>query len=322
MNTSYGRGASTAEPLISSSVNGGSHSFSVDASAIGNGEAAECLVALIRKLGFGCTRFDRFWRSFADESPDLRKTCLPEGVLVLGDLAILARRYARISVHRWVASVREARPYFIGLIRTRMDRQYINVAESLFRACDMRATICRAPETDFPECLLKASSALDPDSLVDVRYSPRTRELWVEFSDGLFGSVILSRLGLPKDVRGLMLQTATVGDNGAAVEILEKNGGLFRISASSIRDALPGARRPAAPYASVGDRVRTARERAGMSQSMLAAKTGIHQTRISRLEHGCHCPRLDTLERVATVLGCSVTELLSERYMARAERAL
>lgn len=309
-----------AEPLVSSPVDGKSTSFSVDASAIGDCQAAECLLALIRKLGFGCTRFDRFWRSFADESPDFREGCSPEGVLVLGDLAILARRYARISIHRWVASVRETRPYFIGLIRTKMDRQYINVAEDLFRACDMRATICRTPETDFPECLIKAASALDPDSLVDVRYSPRTRELWVEFSDGVFGSVILSRLGLHKGARGLMLQTATVGDNGAAVEVLRRDGGLFRIDASAVRDALPGACRPVAPHASVGvphvpvgDRVRSARERAGVSQSVLAMKTGIHQTRISRLEHGRHCPRLDTLERVATVLGCSVTELLSER---------
>lgn len=298
----------TMAELETSPLAGGTvHSFSVDASAVGNHEASECLLALIRRQGFGCTRLDRFWRSLVDAS-----ITPPEGLLVLGDLSAVAKRSMGVNPHRFAAAVRKTRPYFIVLVRTRTDRHYISAVDELLRVSAMRATICCTPETDFLTCLLKAASALEPDSLIDLRCSPVTRELWIEFGDGLFGSISLARVMPEEEIEDLVLHTATVGDNGNTVEISKKNGDLFRIDASSLRETLSGARRPLAPHTRVGNCVRSARIRAGVSQSMLAEKTGMHQTRISRLEHGQHCPRLDTLERVATVLGCSVAELLSE----------
>ncbi|MGD0232829.1 MAG: helix-turn-helix transcriptional regulator [Syntrophorhabdales bacterium] len=282
--------------------------FSVDVSAVRGREVQECLLALIRKLGYRCTSYDHFWGVFAKQPGKL-----PEGVLVLGDLSTIARRYAQFRPHhRWIASVRERRPYFIGLIRTRLDGFYIHVTNDLLRNSDMRATVCRHLDTDFPACLLKAASALKPDSLIDVRYSPLTHQLWVQFSDGLFGSVPWGHLGLQDEVRNLMLQTATLDDAGATVEIVRRGGDLFSICARSIRDALWASCQPGVSQAGVGDRVRSARGRAGISQSELAIKTGIHQTNISRLERGHHCPRFYTLERVAAALGCALTELLSE----------
>jgi transcriptional regulator with XRE-family HTH domain len=62
----------------------------------------------------------------------------------------------------------------------------------------------------------------------------------------------------------------------------------------------------------VGDRVRSARSRAGISQSELAIETGIQQAQVSRLERGHHSPRLYTLKRVAAALGCTPSELLSD----------
>jgi DNA-binding XRE family transcriptional regulator len=284
------------------------HSFTVDVSDVGDRGVSESLLALIRKHGFGCTRLDRFWHSFSNLAGKPA-----QGVLVLGDLGALARHYSLVGPHRWVAAVREARPFFIGLVRTRMDRRYVGITEELLRASDMRATICVTPETDFEDCLQKAASALEPDFLLDVRYSPLTRELWVHFGDGLFGSVTLYRLGLHEQMEDLVLQTVTVVDNGAAVEMLRKSGDPFRVDASFLRGALSGSRRcQPALHVRAGDRVRSARIRAGVSQTTLAARTGIHQTRISRIEHGVHRPRLDTLERMARVLGCSVIELLSE----------
>jgi DNA-binding XRE family transcriptional regulator len=206
--------------------------------------------------------------------------------------------------------VREKRPYFIGLIRTRLDERCMNVTDDLVRNSDMRATICPNLDADFPNCLLKATSALEPDSLMDVRYSPPTHQLWVQFGDGFFGFVLWSELGLQNEVRHLVLQTATLGDNGATVEIARRNGDFLRIHAASIRDALSAGRRPGVSQEAVGDRIRSARTRAGISQIELSNKTGIHQSRISRLERGCHCPRIDTLERVASVLGCRLTELM------------
>lgn len=292
---------------IEDHVDGEAGTFSVDVSAVSGRETQECLLALIQKLGYRCTSFDRFWSSFVNQPGRL-----PEGLLVLGDLSTIARRYAQFRPHNWIASVRETRPYFVGLIRTRLDEHYINVTDDLVRNSDMRATVCRNLDTDFSNCLLKAASALEPHSLTDVRYSPPTQQLWVQFSDGFFGFLPWSQLCLQNEVRNLVLQTATPGDNGTTVEIVRHDGDLFRIDASSIRDALSADCRTKMSQTVVGERVRSARSRAGISQSELAEKTGIHQSRISRLERGRHCPRLDTIERVAAVLGCTLTELLSE----------
>lgn len=277
--------------------------LSVDSSAVGDSIARERLFALIREAGYPCRIFESFWDSFTEGSGGL-----PEGALVLSDLSIIVRFYRRFRPHEWIASVREKRPYFVGLIRTKMDESCIGVTDDLVRNSDMRLSFCHDLEKDFSECLIKAASALEPHSIVDVRYSSLTRQLWVQFSDGLFGLVLWGQLGLQNEVRSLLLQTATVGNNGAAVEILKENGDLFSIDARSLRDVLAASCPPGVFSAGVGGRVRSARIKAGISQSELATKTGIHQTRISRLERGRHHPRPYTLERVAAALGYSMAE--------------
>ena len=88
------------------------------------------------------------------------------------------------------------------------------------------------------DALLRAASALEPHSLIDVRYSSLTTQLWVQFSDGLFGLVLWGELGLQDQVRSLMLQTATLGNNGTTVEILRDGGDVFSIDARSLRRVL------------------------------------------------------------------------------------
>ncbi len=275
----------------------------VDVSAVGERCAREHLLTLIRGAGHPCRSFGSFWGSFASRSDEL-----PEGVLVLGDLGTIVRRYTQSRPHEWIASVREKRPYFVGLVRTKTDERSISATDDLARSSDMRLSLCRDLERDFRECLLKAASALEPHSLIDVRYSPLTRQLWVQFSDGLFGLVLWGALGLQNEVHNLMLQTATVGSNGAAVEILTHHGDLFSVGARSLRNVLTAFCPPGVHRTGVGGRVWSARVRAGMSQTELAERTGIHQTRISRLERGCHHPRPHTLERVAAALGYAMTE--------------
>lgn len=55
--------------------------------------------------------------------------------------------------------------------------------------------------------------------------------------------------------------------------------------------------------AEVGDRIRTAREAAGLSQRELAARMGTSQAAIARLEAGGVGATLTTLHRVAVALG-------------------
>ena len=61
----------------------------------------------------------------------------------------------------------------------------------------------------------------------------------------------------------------------------------------------------------VGRRVRRIRKMKGMSLRRLAAEAGMAVANASNLETGKHEPRLETLDRVAAVLGVTVAELVA-----------
>lgn len=63
----------------------------------------------------------------------------------------------------------------------------------------------------------------------------------------------------------------------------------------------------AALAAEVGERVREAREAAGLSQRQLARRMGTSQAAVDRLEAGGVGATLTTLQRVATALGLQVS---------------
>ncbi len=60
----------------------------------------------------------------------------------------------------------------------------------------------------------------------------------------------------------------------------------------------------------VAARIVRLRDQRGMSQEVLAAKAKINRVTLARLELGQHQPKLDTLERIARVLGVSLVSLL------------
>ncbi|HTK76175.1 MAG TPA: helix-turn-helix transcriptional regulator [Gemmataceae bacterium] len=62
-----------------------------------------------------------------------------------------------------------------------------------------------------------------------------------------------------------------------------------------------------------GTRLRSLRERAGMSQSELARKVGTDQGHISRWERNLAVPDTATVQRLAAALGVSAVELLIGR---------
>ena len=59
-----------------------------------------------------------------------------------------------------------------------------------------------------------------------------------------------------------------------------------------------------------GANLKRARRRAGLSQEELALLTELHRTQISNLETGKRAPRLDTLVKLTSALGCSADELI------------
>ncbi len=59
-------------------------------------------------------------------------------------------------------------------------------------------------------------------------------------------------------------------------------------------------------------RIRELREQAQLTQQELANKTLISQSYLAQLEAGVKIPNLDTVKRIADVLGVTVDELIVE----------
>jgi transcriptional regulator with XRE-family HTH domain len=68
----------------------------------------------------------------------------------------------------------------------------------------------------------------------------------------------------------------------------------------------------AAVCAAFGRRVRTLREKRGLSQEGLGRLTGLHRTSVGKAESGENDPRLTTIRRFARGLGVSPGELIEE----------
>lgn len=293
-----------------------SREIPLDVSGLARSALRESVRTSVRNLGYSVAEAD-FWGG-AFSGP--RRPGPRRGTLVVGDLSRIARQYTAHSSQEWTAVVRGSHPYFVALMRTRRDERWAWLLDDLLRHSDLRMRVCRAGASsgEIQCCVAEAVSALEPDSLLDVRVPPARDRLRVEYADGLAGEVEWDRLGLDEGRRAhLILESATVGSRGKTVELLTREGGLFEIDAAAIRTVLePGfaaaieesARRS---DASVGERVRTARRAAGLTQAALGQRIGVDQAVISRLERGRHRPRFDTLSRVAEGLGLGVGELLA-----------
>ncbi len=59
----------------------------------------------------------------------------------------------------------------------------------------------------------------------------------------------------------------------------------------------------------LGNRIRTLRNRAGVTQARLAERIDISHEFMSRLERGLKAPSLDTAERISVALGVAMPEL-------------
>lgn len=60
-----------------------------------------------------------------------------------------------------------------------------------------------------------------------------------------------------------------------------------------------------------GELIRMAREKAGLTQTQLAAAIGSQPARMSMLEHGREEPTLPKLRKIAEVCNCSVKDLVA-----------
>lgn len=286
----------------------------VDTSEVGGAALRKRILASVRDSGYQ-VKPHSFWPAF--RSAEAAR--LPQGMLVVCDLAKIASAFRQSDVHRWVSAVRRARPVFLALVRTQRDERHAALIDDLVRHSDSRFWACRATpgKAGFERCLCAALDARDPGSLVDVRYLSMQDQLRVEFGDGLSGLLRWQQLGIADLVQTLSPESATIGAGGQSVELLTKDDALFEIDAASIRAVLDAQfartlrHQAAESDASVGARLRGQRDSAGLTQIELSERTGIDQAVISRLERGKHRPRLDTLQKIAAALGISVAELLA-----------
>jgi transcriptional regulator with XRE-family HTH domain len=60
----------------------------------------------------------------------------------------------------------------------------------------------------------------------------------------------------------------------------------------------------------LGERIKSARKKAGLSQKDLANRMGVTQSNISQYENGYKSPGYETLERFASAIGCGISDLL------------
>ena len=62
----------------------------------------------------------------------------------------------------------------------------------------------------------------------------------------------------------------------------------------------------------IGEKLRKARFKAGLTQAELAEKAGTTQTTVARIERDAVQPEVTTVRRLAAALGVSIADLLEE----------
>ncbi len=72
------------------------------------------------------------------------------------------------------------------------------------------------------------------------------------------------------------------------------------------------------PELNVGQRIRSLRERQGLSLRALAERCGLSTTAISQIERGDNSPTVSSLHVLATALGVSITDLFQDERRASA----
>jgi len=274
-----------------------------------------------------------------------------EPILLLADLTVLDEALAAPAHGPWAAAFRGRPTWTVAFLRTPEDRARAHRTESIFRLLDGRLTLLPDPESKgsgdpgrLPRWLQTIVGLLEAQALLEVRPLPPSApgseatalpRLLLRFGDDWTVTVPAARLlpalgslGASATEHGgrphLLWEAAQPGPGGRTLEVPSRDGPERDLSldGATLRKALgssagsggldttesvpdPGA----AP--STGTRIRAARTAQGISQMDLAQRSGFHQAVISNLERDVHDPRLDTLRRVATGMGLSLTELLN-----------
>lgn len=255
---------------------------------------------------------------------------LPDRLLILADLSNMARTVRKLTelsqLAGATAAVRLARPFLVVLLRNDKDISHMGMIQAIEDLFDERLKICSLveagrrsvdPAEKLEECLKRVAIDLDPLAILKVSYSQTNRSLWIQFGDGLSGSLDWSALQLESRRPALRPESATIDRaDPFSIAVLEEKGKLFEIDSGVLRGLLDkeyGKRLQESvtrEAARVGERLKSRRLERKLTQQELARLIGMDQALISKLERGVHSPRVDTLAKYAEGLGMSIPDVL------------
>lgn len=124
------------------------------------------------------------------------------------------------------------------------------------------------------------------------------------FEDGEGCSI--PRRDLPND-DGTSITAIQIYDHRGAVSIAQSSGQIYDLPWDSIKHYGRGGRRKAV---SVGARLKKLRAERGFKQEAFSRAAGISRMQLNRLESDISSPNLETLVKLARVLGISPKELV------------
>jgi DNA-binding XRE family transcriptional regulator len=288
----------------------------VDISGLGDRGVREAIRRRLAASTPAPRPFDRFWDCLARR----RFAAIPRSLLVIADVARVARAFSGAGDEAWRECFGRCHPLLAAVVRGRADERQAGMVDAIARASGARLWVYPlrgARPHDVARLVDEMLGRLDPDVVIDVRWVEPERNIWIEFSDGLRRTIAWRALALDAVDPPLRPATVRVGRaDPESVEFLDARGGVFDIDAASLRAMLdPDAARrqfavAEAAAQSLGERLRARRLALGVTQEQLASRSGLTQEMISHLERGRHQPRFATLDRYARGLGLPVAGLL------------
>lgn len=240
--------------------------------------------------------------------------------LILSDLSTMVRHFKASDAHHWRTAVRKVQPFFLALIRTDRDIQHIEWLSAVSKASDMRLNVC-SNALDLGEltvCLQSALNWLRPDIITDARFIVVDGRFWIQFGDGLSGTWSWADLQLESLASRAIPESISPSPSGSSVELLLRDGDTYDIDGGVLRAFFDAKYRAnlqaeaAHHRGSFGQRLKQVRTIRGLTQTELGQRAELDQAVISRIEKGRIRPRIDTLDRIASSLEISVSELLAD----------
>jgi hypothetical protein len=177
-------------------------------------------------------------------------------LVILADLAPLVEAYGRRGWSAWRECFPRMSPLLVAFVRQRDDPAGAREVDRMMRASGCRLWVYKVSRgsvrRDLHALLSEFTACLDPEAVLDVRYSgPRGAEregtVRIDFADGVRRVLPWSALELPLLRPALRPETIRVGENPAVIEILDGTGETFDISAARLRALAAGANASPAP---------------------------------------------------------------------------